>query len=52
MLQGKLNHIKNPLGIYMRNLILKYTPVVNMRTKKIWGYDAVREVKKALDILS
>ena len=52
MLQGKLNHIKNPLGIYMRNLILKYTPVVNMRTKKIWGYDAVREVKKALSRLS
>ena len=52
MLQGKLNHIKNPLGIYMRNLILKYTPVVNMRTKKIWGYDAVSEVKKALDRLS
>ena len=52
MLQGKLNHIKNPLGIYMRNLMLKYTPVVNMRTKKIWGYDAVREVKKALDRLS
>ena len=52
MLQGKLNHIKNPLGIYMRNLILKYTPVVNMRTKKIWGYDAVKEVKKALSRLS
>ena len=52
MMQGKLNHIKNPLGIYMRNLILKYTPVVNMRTKKIWGYDAVKEVKKALSRLS
>ena len=52
MLQGKLNHIKNPLGIYMRNLILKHTPVVNMRTKKIWNYDAVREVKKALGRLS
>ena len=38
MLQGKLNHIKNPFGIYMRNLILKYTPVVNMRTKKTVSY--------------
>ena len=36
----------------MRNLILKHTPVVNMRTKKIWNYDAVREVKKALGRLS
>ena len=48
MTQGRLNHIKNPIAAFIRNLVMKYTPIVSMRTEKIWNYDADSELKKFL----
>ena len=48
MMQGKLNHIKNPIGAFIRNLIMRYTPMITMRTKKIWGHDVDAEIMKVL----
>jgi len=46
--QGKLNHIKNPIAAFIRNLILRHTPLLAMRTKKIWNYNVDEEITKAL----
>ena len=48
MMQGKLNHIKNPVGAFFRNLIIQYTPMISIRTKNIWGYDVDAEIMKVL----
>ena len=48
MMQGKLNHIKNPIGTFIRNLAMKHTSVMSKRTKKIWEYDANKELEKLL----
>jgi len=48
IMQGKLNHIKNPIAAFIRNLIMQYTPMIEMRTKKIWDHDADSELKKFL----
>jgi len=48
MMQGKLNHIKNPIGIFIRNLVIKHTSVMSKRTKKIWEYDANKELERLL----
>lgn len=48
MMQGKLNHIKNPIGTFIRNLAMKHTSVMSKRTKKIWEYDANKELEKFL----
>ena len=47
-LQGKLNHIKNPLAAFIRNLILRHTPLLAARTEKIWNYNVDEEISKAL----
>lgn len=48
MIQGKLNHIKNPVGAFIRNLIMQFTPMISMRTKKIWDHDVDAEIMKVL----
>ena len=48
MMQGKLNHIKNPIGTFIRNLAMKHTSVMSKRTKKIWEYDANKELERLL----
>ena len=48
MMQGKLNHIKNPVGAFIRNLIMQFTPMISMRTKKIWDYDVDAEIMRVL----
>ena len=48
MMQGKLNHIKNPIGTFIRNLVMKHTSVMSKRTKKIWEYDASKELERLL----
>ena len=48
IMQGKLNHIKNPIAAFIRNLIMQYTPMIEMRTKKIWDHDADEEIMKVL----
>jgi len=47
-LQGKLNHIKNPIAAFTRNLLMSHTPLLTMRTNKIWNYNVDEEVLKAL----
>ena len=46
--QGKLNHIKSPLAAFIRNLILRHTPLLAARTEKIWNYNVDEEISKAL----
>ena len=48
MIQGRLNHVKNPIITFARNFMMKHTQVVSMRTKKIWDYDAEVEIKRIL----
>ena len=48
LFQGRLNHLSSPISILFRNLIMRYTPILRMRTKKIWGYDADKEIKEVL----
>ena len=48
MLQGKLNHIKNPIVAFTRNLLMSYTPLLAMRTEKIWNYSVDEAISKAL----
>lgn len=48
LFQGRLNHLSSPISIFFRNLIMRYTPILRIRTKKIWGYDADKEIKEAL----
>ena len=46
--QGKLNHIKNPIAAFIRNLVLRHTPLLAARTEKIWNYNVDEEISKAL----
>ncbi len=48
MLQGRLNHIKSPTAAFIRNLIMRYTPMITKRTQKIWDYNIDQEILKAL----
>ena len=48
MLQGKLNHIKNPIAAFTRNLLMSHTPLLAMRTEKIWNYSVDEVISKAL----
>ena len=36
--QGKLNHLKNPLLVFVRNFAMKNTNIIKHMTTKIWGY--------------
>ena len=45
-MQGKLNHMENALLVFLRNLMIKYTPIISMRLKGIWDYDLDAEIKK------
>ena len=44
--QGRLNHLKNPVLIFLRNLFMKYTNIITNLTKSIWNYDSKKEVDK------
>jgi salicylate hydroxylase len=44
--QGQLNHIQSPTIALVRNLVMKHTPIVSMRTRKIWDYDADAAIEK------
>ena len=48
VLQGQLNHIQNPIIALIRNLVMKHTPIVSIRTKKVWDYDADAAIEKFL----
>ena len=42
--QATFNHLKNPLLIYIRNLLMKYTNIIHILTKKVWDYDPKNEI--------
>ena len=44
--QATFNHLKNPLLIYIRNLLMKYTNIIHILTKKVWDYDPKKEIAK------
>jgi len=41
--QGKLNHLRNPLLVFFRNILMKYTNIISTQTKSIWLYDVTNE---------
>ena len=41
--QGKLNHFSNPFFIFLRNLLMKYTNIISIRTRSVWSYDVTEE---------
>ena len=43
-IQGYLNHIKNPLLVFCRNLIMKFSPIITKIVKDIWDYDPSSEI--------
>tara|TARA_B100001250_G_scaffold141338_1_gene120914 strand:+ start:174 stop:1319 length:1146 start_codon:yes stop_codon:yes gene_type:complete len=46
--QGKLNHLKNPFLIFLRNQLMKKTNIVSKRLKNIHNYDVHEETIKSL----
>ena len=45
--QGYLNHIKNPILVMVRNMIIKYAPSIGMYSiKQIWDYDIDKALSK------
>ena len=45
--QGYLNHIKNPILVMGRNMIIKYAPSIGMYSiKQIWDYDIDKALSK------
>ena len=41
--QGRLNHLKNPFLVFLRNMLMKYTNIISNQTKSIWFYDVTNE---------
>ena len=48
LVQGKLNHLKNPFLVFLRNQLMMNTNIVYKRLKKIHEYNIHNEVKKIL----
>jgi salicylate hydroxylase len=46
--QAKLNHISNPLLIFLRNKLLSYLPIANFMVRDIHSYDLDAELKKII----
>ena len=44
MLQGKIYHMKNPMLVFARNSVMKYTNIPGNDLKRIHDYDAHKEV--------
>mgnify|MGYP006227762143 FL=1 len=50
LVQGKLNHLKNPFLVFLRNQLMMNTNIVHNRIKKIHEYNIHNEVTKNLMI--
>ena len=46
--QAKLNHLSNPLNVFARNILMRYTNVILKRTNSIWSYDVKKVIKSKL----
>ena len=45
--QGQLNHISNPIIVFLRNFVMKEFPSLALKSirEKIWNYDPVEEIR-------
>ena len=45
--QGQLNHISNPIIVFLRNFVMKHFPSLALKSirEKIWNYDPVEEIR-------
>ena len=45
--QGHLNHISNPIIVFLRNFVMQYFPSLAIRSvrEKIWNYDPEEEIR-------
>ena len=45
--QGHLNHISNPIIVFLRNFVMQYFPSLAMRSvrEKVWNYDPEKEIR-------
>ena len=45
--QGHLNHISNPVIVFLRNFVMQYFPSLAMRSvrEKVWNYDPEKEIR-------
>ena len=41
--QGRLNHLKNPFLVFLRNALMKYTNIISSQTKSLWLYNVTNE---------
>ena len=41
--QGRLNHLKNPFLVFLRNALMKYTNIISSQIKSIWFYNVTNE---------
>ena len=48
LMQGRLNHIKNPFLVYLRNQLIKKTGIVSKRLKTAHTYDVHDKVIREL----
>ena len=47
--QGKIYHLENPVIVFFRNFFLKHTPVIKLRTQKIWTYNIDKDIEKLIN---
>ena len=47
--QGKIYNLENPIIVFFRNFFLKHTPVIKLRTQKIWAYKIDNEIEKLIN---
>jgi hypothetical protein len=45
--QGHLNHISNPIIVFLRNFVMQYFPslAIGSVREKIWNYDPEEEIR-------
>ena len=42
--QARFNHLKNPILVFIRNVLMKYTRIISIRTKAIWSYNVTKKL--------
>jgi len=42
--QARFNHLKNPILVFIRNVLMKYTRIISSRTKAIWSYNVTKKL--------
>ena len=46
LIQGKINHLKNPFLVFLRNQLLRKTNIASNRLKTIHNYNVHKETVK------